>query len=185
MTGPDYSAPIRPFSQAGPGARGRGRGRGGRGARGGRGRGRGSQSGTTRVTCPVDKVGFGPRSTTVKCSNCHVMLHTRCAPAGVCQDCQEPCPDAPLPQPQQPPLPPAPPTTAPLISGSFLANQDEMLLQEDHDTTTNSKPSFSSSWPQFDGRMESLGLKRSETQPFTPADGNCGIHGKNIYCKLK
>ena len=61
--------------------------------------------------------------------------------------------------------------------------EQELLLQE---TPTPPPPTissrnmlhFSRSWDDFDKRMSDRGFRRSETQPFTKADGSCGIHGK-------
>ena len=39
------------------------------------------------------------------------------------------------------------------------------------------KPSFSDNMAAFDEKMFSLGMRRSQTQYNTPADGNCGPEG--------
>ena len=54
----------------------------------------------------------------------------------------------------------------------------EMLLQEAvGDVIPAPVPSYIDNMSSFDRKMISLGMKRSDTQPNTPANGNCGPEG--------
>ena len=59
----------------------------------------------------------------------------------------------------------------------------ELLLHEESDELqVGGKQNFLDCRTQLDVRLATLGFKRSESQPDTPADGDCALHGKNSVC---
>ena len=68
--------------------------------------------------------------------------------------------------------------TAPSFSVPVLGVPEEMLLQEPiGEVTPAPVPSYIDNFAIFDQKMYSLGMKRSDTQPYTRANGNCGPEG--------
>ena len=97
--------------------------------------------------------------------------------------------EAPAPAQAPPPAPdsssvtdaPAPDSfsvTAPSFSVPVPGVPGEMLLQEPiGEVTPAPVPSYIDNFAIFDQKMYSLGMKRSDTQPYTRANGNCGPEG--------
>ena len=55
------------------------------------------------------------------------------------------------------------------------ANQDQPR-QESAANQVQPKPTFNNCWPQFDHRMETLGMVRDPSQRETEPDGDCALH---------
>ena len=97
--------------------------------------------------------------------------------------------EAPAPAPAPPPASdsssvtdaPAPDSfsvTAPSFSVPVLGVPEEMLLQEPiGEVTPAPVPSYIDNFAIFDQKIYSLGMKRSDTQRYTKANGNCGPEG--------